>query len=110
MDHLYLGTQFFWHRWSVGHVLTIKTIAESLARGIEHHDEVRCFILAKQAAQHVYNAIYCARGLSFGINQIGHSVKGAIQVGRTVNQYQFFKHRRDPWRATGAKRTLGWPG
>ena len=81
-----LHTQLFGHRRAVGLVFRIQRVAEGLARGIEHHRDVRGLIVGDQLAQHVDHTDGGAGRLALRVGQWRQRVEGPKQVGRAVDQ------------------------
>ena len=86
----HLGGQFLGHRRPVRLVFRVQRVAKGLAAGVEYHRHVLRPVLPDQAAQHVGDAVNGTGRLAPGIAQLLQvgDVKGAIQVGRPVNQQQ----------------------
>ena len=88
LDHgLALRTQFVGHRWPVGLVLGIEFVAEGRAGGVQHEGQVVGGFL-QRAAQHVDHAEQRASGLAGAVGKRRQCVEGAIEVARSIDQYQ----------------------
>ncbi len=78
-------------------------VAEGLAFGVEDAGAVLGRVIAVEPTQHVEHAIHGAGRLARGIAQIGHGVKGAVEIAGSIDKQQgghafdslwFFRGRR----------------
>ena len=88
MQGFYLGHQVRRGRRTVGLVLGIQVVAETLSLGIEHNRKIIRLLFLEQFAQHVYNAEYGPGRLFLRVREARHGMVGTEQVIGPVNQGQ----------------------
>ena len=92
VDLVNLRAQFIRHRRAVRLVSAVKSIAKGFSRRIKHHSKIRRVVFAHEPAQHVDDSINRAGGFAARVGEIGHGMKSPVQIRRSVNEYQLFRH------------------
>ena len=91
MDRLDLQHQIVRHRRPVGLVLIVLEVAKGLALGIKYARQMFGGVIGAQPPQHVEHAVDGAGRFAGRAAQIRHGMKGAIEIGRAVDQQQGFQ-------------------
>ena len=88
MDRLYLYPQVVGHWRPVGLVVTVNFVAKGFALGIENHHQGTLRIILLHPAHHIDNTFYRAGRNTFAIGQRRERMKGAVEIGRPINEDQ----------------------
>ena len=83
---LHLFTQIIGHGRAVGFVFLEQFVAEGLALGVENHRHVFRVVVLHQFAQHGGDSAHRPGGLAAGGGERRQGVKGAVQVGRAIDE------------------------
>ena len=87
-DGLDLHAQTIGHRWAIGFVFGVEIVAEGAPAGVEDHRHRAALEVVGELSQHADDAANRAGGEAVQRAQIRQRVKGAKQVGRTIDQQQ----------------------
>ena len=83
-----LRTQLVGHGRALGFVLGVPSVAEGGAGGIEHTGGMGARKAVAQLLEHGHHAMHGASGLAFGPAQVGHGMKGAVEVAAAIDKQQ----------------------
>ena len=90
VNRLNLRAQIVWHGAAILLVFGVNFVAESGALGIKHTHRIFSGNVFAQTLHHVDHAANSARGGTGGVawhrTQIGHGMKGAVQIARAIDQ------------------------
>ena len=79
------------HAGPVRLVFGVNVVTKGFTRRIEHTGDtiggdIVSVVICTQASKHVNHAVNGTSGLACAVSQIGHGMKGTVQVARPINQ------------------------